>query len=122
MDLRTAIRDGYLRLTLEGRSTLEGSVDLLRPAVDACREAGVSAVLVDVRALEGEATVTDRYYLGSAIASVIGRWSGPLVKLISTGTPWMRESDGFSRTSPFASTIIPCQKSLTYSESYTWAL
>lgn len=97
MDLRTAIRDGYLRLTLEGRSTLEGSVDLLRPAVDACREAGVSAVLVDVRALEGEATVTDRYYLGSAIASVIG----PALRIAL----WCRE-DQFMADRPLENTAV----------------
>lgn len=72
MDLHTALGDGYLRMTLEGRTSLDASVDALRPGIEACRQAGVMAVLVDVRALEGEATVTDRYYVGSAIASVIG--------------------------------------------------
>ncbi len=72
MDLHTALRDGYLRLTLEGQATLEGSVEALRPGVEACRQAGVTAVLVDVRSLEGRSTVTDRYYVGSAIAGLIG--------------------------------------------------
>lgn len=89
MEIRTGTRDGYVHLELFGRASLQGAIDALPKALQACHDAGTPAVLVDVRAVEGEATVTDRYYLGRAIAGAVG----PTLRIALVCRPdqWMED-------------------------------
>ena len=90
MEIRAEPRDGYVHMTVSGRAaTLDASMAAVVPALEACHAAGTRALLLDVREIEGTASVAERYYLGSAIAAKVG--AALRIALLCRDDQWMAD-------------------------------
>ncbi len=69
IDVETRIRDGYLLVTVTGRHDLDTEKGLFGRIVGECVANQLSGILFDVRQLEGDIPLVDRYAFGEYLGS-----------------------------------------------------